>query len=634
MKIQYITSLPDLKKYLHEILDTAKRYIALDTETSGLDPHSSDISIIQLYNGTGTCYIVDWLAVLGSQAIKYFNGFLKQAKERKFVIAFQNAKFDIKFLWKAGIETSENNIFDTMIAAQLIGAGIEHNFGMKDIASRYLGIAVSKDEQKSDWTVRPLSAEQLKYAAEDGKVTYDLAQVLKERILVEDLSNVFRLEMRTVFATAAMEWFGMPVDIPLLKSLEPAYTKLRDDAQQAFLSLVKDRWIKKDLFGNILDEGLNLSSSQQILPILRGWGVENPNYKPKTAKGWKEGDDDKLIRSTDKNTYKLLDLEKHPELVTLMQYKQYDKLLTGYVYQLPTLINPVTGRLHVRFNQCVSTGRFSCSQPNLQTLPRADGSELNIRKCFSAPKGSKLLSLDYAQIELRVMAEILYVRFGDRTQLQEFLDGKDPYAASAAGLSNMTYEQFQQLEKSEYKKRRQSAKAVRLGFAYGMQSAKFKSYARQTYGVTMSAKEAEASRDRYFKLYPALQKYHDSFKSKSILTCRTAEPFKRIRKWSEYAGVPQLANFPVQGGSADMQKLAMAMAYERLYAAGYSPLQSNDIKLVMTIHDEIVIEVVESKGEFAKELLEKCMVEAGQFVLKHVPVEAEGKLMDNLSEKD
>jgi DNA polymerase-1 len=150
----------------------------------------------------------------------------------------------------------------------------------------------------------------------------------------------------------------------------------------------------------------------------------------------------------------------------------------------------------------------------------------------------------------------------------------------------------------------------------------------------MSAKEAEASRDRYFKLYPALQKYHDSFKSKSTLTCRTAEPFKRIRKWAEYAGVPQLANFPVQGGSADMQKLAMAMAYERLYAAGYSPLQSNDIKLVMTIHDEIVIEVVESKGEFAKELLEKCMVEAGQFVLKHVPVEAEGKLMDNLSEKD
>jgi DNA polymerase I-like protein with 3'-5' exonuclease and polymerase domains len=112
------------------------------------------------------------------------------------------------------------------------------------------------------------------------------------------------------------------------------------------------------------------------------------------------------------------------------------------------------------------------------------------------------------------------------------------------------------------------------------------------------------------------------------------QPFRRVRKWLEYAGIPQLANFPVQGGSADMQKLAMAMAYERLYAAGYSPLQSNDVKLVMTIHDEIVIEVVEPKGEFAKDLLEKCMVEAGQFVLKHVPVEAEGKLMDNLSEKD
>ena len=269
MKIQYITTTADLKIYLHELLDTAKRYIALDTETSGLDPHSYNISIIQLYNGTGVCYIVDWLVLKSSQAIKYFNGFLKQAKERKFVIAFQNAKFDIKFLWKAGIETSENNIFDTMIAAQLIGAGIEHNFGMKDIASRYLGIAVSKEEQRSDWTIRPLSPEQLNYAAEDGKVTYDLAQVLKERLLAEDLGNVFRLEMRTVFATAAMEWFGMPVDIPLLKSLEPAYTKLRDDAQQDFLGLVKDRWIKKDLFGNVLDEGLNLSSSQQILPILR-----------------------------------------------------------------------------------------------------------------------------------------------------------------------------------------------------------------------------------------------------------------------------------------------------------------------------------------------------------------------------
>jgi len=112
------------------------------------------------------------------------------------------------------------------------------------------------------------------------------------------------------------------------------------------------------------------------------------------------------------------------------------------------------------------------------------------------------------------------------------------------------------------------------------------------------------------------------------------EPFKRVRKWAEYAGVPQLCNFPVQGTAADMQKLAMAMAYERLYAAGYSPLQSHDIKLVLTIHDEIVIEVIEEKGEYARELLRKCMVEAGELILKDCPVEADGKLMDNLSEKD
>lgn len=240
------------------------------------------------------------------------------------------------------------------------------------------------------------------------------------------------------------------------------------------------------------------------------------------------------------------------------------------------------------------------------------------------------MGADYSQIELRVMAEVA----NEPTMLQEFLDGKDPYASTAALLSQMDYEDFCALEKPDYKKRRQNAKAVRLGYQYGMGWRKFKTYAKQTYGVSMTDDDAYTNRVVFFEVYSKLVDYHNQFSSPYCLEVRTIAPFHRRRVWLEYPGIPQLCNHPIQGTSADITKLSLALLFERLYDDGYSPTQSQDVKMSLTIHDEDIIEATIEKGEYGKLLLEKCMKDAGETVLKVCPVDCEAKIMNNLSEKE
>ena len=154
------------------------------------------------------------------------------------------------------------------------------------------------------------------------------------------------------------------------------------------------------------------------------------------------------------------------------------------------------------------------------------------------------------------------------------------------------------------------------------------------FGISMTHEEAEQYYRRYFEAYPGLKEFHDSLKDKSLREARTLEPFRRRRLWTDYPGVPQISNLPIQGTAGDIQKLAIANIYEELYRDGYNPCLSQDVRLVLNVHDELEIEAKEDKAEYAREMLERNMIAAGEYVIHDCPILADAAIVDNLAQKE
>jgi len=296
-----------------------------------------------------TTYILDCFTI--PNVFRDVNDLLQTRPD--ITLVGQNLKFDIQFLWANGIDPEFVNVMDTMLSAKILESGFAVNFGLDDIAARYLGIIVAKEEQKSDWSVQELSESQLKYAAVDAVIVRKLYPVLMSAIESNKLQNVFKLEHRCLFATAAMEFNGAYCNIEQLEAMAPVFEKKQEKAKEEFLGYVKDRYVKYNFRGEIIDTGLNLNSPPQMLKVLQDLGIPDPD------------EPDTLIQSTGSNVFKLLDLDDYPVLDALMTFKKASKLLSGYIYSLPKMVNPVTGRIHTSYSQMIRTGRFSSSQPKL-----------------------------------------------------------------------------------------------------------------------------------------------------------------------------------------------------------------------------------------------------------------------------
>lgn len=623
MKIKYCTDSSHLKLFKQAWENATDLVVGFDTETTGLSAHSSKLRLLQFAIGSEV-YIIDCFKI--EDVFKKVDSILDLRED--ITLVGQNLKFDIQFLWANRINFEHLQLFDTMISAQILAMGLSLGFGLDDIVARYLNIHVSKDEQKSDWSILDLTESQLRYAAIDVLSVKQLYPILKSLIEKESLQELFNLEHRTLYATAAMEFFGVKCNKDKIAEMRPFFENKLKEAEKTFLSTITERYKTISFSGKVVHEGLELSSSSQVLRGLQSLGVKDP-LEP-----------DKILQSTGSNHLKLIDnAYDYPGLAALFDYRKASKLLTAYIYSLPNLINPVTERLHTNYRQMVSTGRFSSSSPNLQQMPRpSKDNPVNIREAFQPEPGYVFVQADFSQIELRVMAEVVYVSTGDRAMLDEFIEGKDPYTNTAALL--MGYDYYSMFEegslKPEYKPLRQSAKAVRLGLNYAMQAPKLRTYSKQTYGVDMSEQEARLYRERYFDSYKGLALYHESCDTRELRDRPIAyslEPFKRPRVWEDYPGPSGLSNHPIQGSSADITKLAMSMIYERLFDLGYSPTQSHDIKPVLTIHDEVVLEAKEHLVELASTILQESMIGAAQVVLKICPVEAEVNIMKSLAEK-
>ena len=422
-------------------------------------------------------------------------------------------------------------IFDTMIAHYLINPDMKHGMDyLSEIYLNYTPISIESligKKGKNQGNLRSVSLkQQTDYAAEDADVTFQLYEIFEQKLKEENLENLFyRIEMPLMKVLAKMELAGISLDKECLKkeSLE-----LENDLKN----------LEKKIF-EFSGEEFNLNSPKQLGEIL----FEKLKLDAK-AKKTKTGQ-----YSTSEEVLQKLE-SKHEIIKHILEYRTYQKLKSTYVDALPMQVNEKTGRIHTNFMQTVAaTGRLSSVNPNLQNIPIRTLRGQQVRAAFIASEGKKIISADYSQIELRLIAEIS----GEKNMIEAFQKGEDIHASTAAKLFNIPLNAVTKLQRSQ-------AKTVNFGIIYGVSS----------FGLSeqtgLSRTEAKQMIDAYFETYPRLKEYMNE----QIMTARKNRYVETILGRKRYLKDINSANFvvkghaernainaPIQGSAADIIKLAM-----------------------------------------------------------------------------
>jgi len=555
--------------------------IGVDTETTGLDPHTSRLRLIQIAVEGSATVIFDCFSILPEAA-----GQISSILTSPSVKVFQNAKFDLQFLRSESISVS-GWIFDTMLAAKLLRtSGGPRRAGLAVLARHYLNQELSKEEQKSDFSAE-LTSSQLNYAAKDAEILLELRQILLNEIKRNHLVEAARLEFACVYAIASLEYDGIYLDREKWLVLQRETEKIREEALAELYPHIGYPTVQLGMFNNDLIYGHNVNSSKQVLKMLNDNGIP--------------------VTSTSKHS--LARYSEHPVVASLLKYRYASKALSSFLHSIPRQINESTGRLHPHYSQIGAwSGRMSCGGPNIQQIPRSRA----FRQCFAAPPGRKLVIADYSQIELRVIAQIS----GDRRMIEAYRNGEDLHRLTAALILEKSIDKIT-------KKQRQAAKAVNFGLVFGMGASGLQAYARETYGVEMSAEEAELFKKRFFSAYRGVDAWHKAIQRNKPSVSRTLAERKHI--YSRDSGMSGRYNTPVQGTAADILKNALGMLYNEL--------KDTNTFVVAVIHDEIVLECDDIKAEETALLLKNTMEKAGSRYMKDVPVVAEASTADSWAEK-
>jgi DNA polymerase-1 len=585
-KYQVIKTADEIRQTV-EYLETQSA-IGLDTETTELDPYNARLRLIQLAAPEGV-RIVDLGAFPNGDFAK--NEALAPLKRllaapRPIKIA-HNAKFDAKFI-KHNLGVDLGGLFDTLLASQLVSAGdIEERHGLEVVASRYLNESVDKTERLSNWEFE-LSEAQLEYAARDAAILLPLREKLIERLKSDSLVKCAQLEFECVIPVANIELAGFYLHkdrwLEQLAIIEKRRAELADDLQEV---LGKDA-AQQSLFGPPR-ANINLDSQQQVTEALNRMGIPLPD----STRNWK-----------------LQPLAaQYPVVAKLLDYRTVQKALTSYGQNIIEMINPVTGRLHADFRQIgAPTGRFSCTNPNIQQVPHAT----EYRRCFSGyPADRKLVIADYSQIELRILAEFS----GDRGFIEAFNSGADLHRVTAAEVFNAPLDQVT-------KEQRDFAKRLNFGVVYGIGAQRFSMLT----GLTVP--EAENVLRKYFATYRQLDNYLRDAASRAVRErqARTASGrlvrFRYDENDRQQISMTQRngKNTPIQGTSADILKRALRLLED--------DLRGTSAKIVNIIHDEIVVEVDAGEAEEVARKVERAMCVAGEEYLKTVPVKVETEIAD------
>ena len=586
---QYL--LVDSAEKIQELVQTLlpQKEICFDTETTGIDANDAEIVGLSFsYRPHEAFYIpCPKEQAAAKKLLEQFSPLFNDATK---IWIGQNIKYDLLILKWYGFQLA-GNVYDTMLAHYVIEP--EGRRSMDLLSAQYLGYEPVHIEEligkkgKGQGNMRDVEIEKIKdYAAEDADITLQLKEVLNPQLKEKDVERVFdEVENPLVKVLADMEFEGVKIDEGFLHE----YSKeLEREARLSEESVYQKAGVK-----------FNLASPKQLGEVLFEVLKIDPKAK-KTKTGQYATGEDVLLKLSHNN----------PIVADILAFRELTKLKSTYVDALPLMINPKTGRVHTSYAQAVAvTGRLSSNNPNLQNIPIRSDRGKEIRKAF-VPRDSKhiLVSADYSQIELRIVAAIS----GDINMCEAFKQGKDIHTATAAKVYGVD-------EKEVTKEMRYKAKSVNFGIIYG----------QGAFGLAdnlgISRTEAKEIIDNYKKEFSGITRYMDDMVNfaKENGYVQTLMGRKRwlkdiqsanftVRGYAERNAV----NSPIQGPAADMIKLAMIKIHDAIQK---EKLQS---KMILQVHDELVFDAIPEELDFLKPLILDNMKTA-LLLPNDVPVEAE-----------
>lgn len=573
---------------------SAQKEVAIDTETTSINAIEAKLVGISLSFFAKEAYYVPAEIVLASKDLR---ALISDPKLRKIG---QNIKYDYLSLENEEIPV-EGIYFDTMIASYLLNAGTRQ-YSLDTLAFNELGYQMQPITEligtgKNQLTMDQVPVEKVSlYACEDADITFRLAKIFLPRLKEEKVLEIFDgIEMPLIPVLAGMERAGISLDIGLLE-------KLSLQAQKLIYALEKDIY-------RLAGEEFNIKSPKQLKEILFGkLGLESVmNKKTKTGISTAAGELEKM-------------LGQHPVIEKIMHYREVTKLESTYLSVLPTLVNPATGRIHTSYNQTIAaTGRLSSTDPNLQNIPvRGDGIGAEIRKAFVAAKGYKLVSLDYSQIELRIVAHISK----DKAMLETFKKDGDIHLTTAMAVFGVP-------EKEITPDMRRDAKTINFGILYGLSSFGLSSRISE-----VSHGSAKEFIEKYFEAYPGVRKYMDHTRDEVNQLGLVKNELGRTRKFPEIrssqyfiraAAERAAINFPIQSLQADIIKMAMINIGQAI--SGHA----DEVKMLLQVHDELVFEIREDKVDEWVKKLRPLMENSYKLSL---PIRVDAKAGDNWGEME
>lgn len=565
-----VTELAELQALVERL--QGYKEVCFDTETTGFDHYTNRI--------VGMSFAVEpheawYISLTPENTVAFAEAVRPIFENERITKVAQNIKFDMMVLARLGVEV-RGSMIDTMIVHYLLDPESRHN--MDFMAERYLNYTPIRIETLIGKGTRQLTMDQVnieavkEYAAEDADITLQLKQSLWPELEKQGLVDLYHtVEEPMIEVLAAMEMEGVKVDTQQLADyaveLNAELTKLEAEIRE------------------IADEPLlNINSARQLGEVL--FAKLRITDKPKMTKTRQFSTEEEYLQGF---------AGKHRIVDLILRYRGVKKLISTYVEALPQLVNRVTGHIHTSFNQAVTaTGRLSSTNPNLQNIPVRDDMGRRIREAFIPSDGEHLLlSADYSQVELRLMAHLS----GDKSLIEAFQQGEDIHSATAAKLF---HKEIKEVTSDE----RRKAKTANFGIIYGISA----------FGLAqrldIPRKEAKELIDGYFESYPKVKEYMEravaDAREKGYVT--TAFGRRRILRDIDSRnavarGVAErnAINAPIQGSAADIMKLAMIEIFRRFRAEGIRS------KMILQVHDEVIVDMLRDEQEQVIRIVRESM---------------------------
>ena len=560
--------------------------VCIDTETTSTNALEAELVGISLSVKEGEAVYIP-IAADRAAATTRLQILRPLIEDERICKVGQNIKYDLTVLGNYGVEL-RGKMFDTMIAHYVLQPELYH--GMDYLAEIYLNYETIKITEligakgKNQKNMRDLApADICDYACEDADITLRLKNILEKEVKEAGIEELFyKIEMPLIPVLAYMERNGARIDTNALRETSALLGKRLDE-------------IEEEIFTQA-GEAFNIASPKQVGDIL--FGKLKIVDKPKKTKTGQFVTSEEVLAQLQ---------NRHPIVKNILQYRGLKKLLSTYIDSLPALVSSRTGKIHTSYNQTVTaTGRLSSSNPNLQNIPIRDEEGKEVRKAFIPDDGCLFLSVDYSQIELRIMAHLS----GDSNMIEDFRSGYDIHAATAAKIYKKPIEEVTKDE-------RRKAKVANFGIIYGI------SVFGLAERMNVNRFEAKTLIDNYFETYKGVADYIEKCKQEAKLNGYVETVFKRkrylpdinshnavVRGYAERNAV----NAPIQGSAADIIKVAMINIYRRMKE------QQMRSTMILQVHDELNFNVVPEEKEAVQALVVEEMQQA--FAMK-VPLVAD-----------